>query len=125
MTTTAAAATTTRTITIDGRRHQVRHIGPRAAAIIAESAAQSGGYDEPLTLAAALWAAHLETLARAEWGPRGYVRSSRLDSQSRDGSVKVYELTLCRDTRGGSAEFVRRWATRDRDELQAAAAAIA
>lgn len=108
---------TARSITIDGHRHQLRHIGPRVAAIIAEM-------DEMTSTADAIWAAHLDTLARAEWGPRGYVRLARLDTWTQDGATKVYELTLCIDRRHGTA-FVNRWATRDRDELAAAAAALA
>ncbi len=113
---------TARSITIDGRRHQLRHIGPRVAAIIAEADEQQGGLNLP-TPAGALWAAHCEALARSAWGPRGYVRGSRLDSSSPDGQVRVYELTLCRDGRHGT-EFVNRWATRDREELAAAAALL-
>lgn len=111
-----------RTVTIDGRRHQIRHIGARVAAILAEADEQQGGVNDTTT-AGALWAAHCESLARSEWGPRGYVRNSRLDAWTPDGMVKVFELTLCRDGRYGT-EFVNRWATYRSEELLTAAALL-
>lgn len=103
----------TKTVHIDGRAHRVSHIAPRVAQILAE-------HDEPCAITDALWAAHLATVARSEWGPRGYVRSARLDASTPDGSVKVYEIEACKASRYG-INRVNIWATRRHAELVIAA----
>lgn len=122
---------TTKTITIDGTRHQIRHILPITQAEIAayESLGIIYGSNLPITLEAALWSAHLTILARREWGPTGSVYRTRRDSYSRDGSTVTFELTLCPDRKrdnkpGGGRPFVNRWATWDREELAEAAETV-
>lgn len=119
MNTSFGAGNHPRSVVIDGHRHQFRHLHARVAEVLAEARERG----DQVTMPGAVWAVHCDALARSEWGPRGYVRSARLDSASRDGSVKVFELTLCRDGRHGT-EYVHRWTTKRSEELADAVAML-